>query len=463
MKRTIGIEAIHGLRGPREDRSRLCTMAVGATVIAGRYFACAVACLYLAGAGVGRGEDEWRTWKSAAGTAIEAKLVSSDGKQATLEKRDGKQFKVAVSQLSAADQTYLAGRSQQGGNTAKGETTIKGLPAQPGVISGKIPCEAEPKWSYSLYLPKDFHAGRSWPVCFIMDAGGGSEGTLERYKPAAEHLGMILATSTESRNDFGDSDLAMMAMLKDVYARVPVIEKVAIATGMSGGSRMAYLMAEMDRNVAGVLACGSGSGVYLKEKTFRQAKLRSDTAICSLIGTNDFNRREAVKSHKVFGKGARLIWFAGNHDWAAPDLIEDGLAEVYGRILERSKAKGLDPLRAEFAKKQLEWAKKKAGSVPLIALHWGEFLMKFPGDAAVQKDAAALVASVSNGPELAKAEKELQEFAFKHFADGNTKADEAADPSRVKDAEKLAAQLKGAPQAELIKHMGQPVNSYKPN
>ena len=397
-------------------------------------------------------------WKSTAGTAIEAKLVSSDGKQATLEKRDGKQFSVMLSKLSAADQTYLTEHAPPAENKAKGETTIKGVTAQPGAISGKIPCEADPKWSYFLYLPKDFHAGKSWPVCFVMDAVGAGPGTLKRYLPAAEQLGMILAASCESKNDFADSDLAMMAMLKDVYARVPVLEKVAIASGMSGGSRMAYLMAEMDQNISGVLACGSGGGVYLKEKTFREARLRSDTAICSLMGTNDFNRREAMKSHKGFGKEARLIWFAGNHDWAGPDLIQDGMAEVYGRILERSKDRGLEALRVDFSKKQLAWAKTQAASTPWIAYHWGMFLTKFPGDAAVQRDAAALVASVPDGPELAKAEKTLQDFANKHFGDGDYKVDKTPDPSRVKDAEKAAALVAGLPQAELIKLMGQPAH-----
>ncbi|MEN9974648.1 MAG: hypothetical protein RLZZ282_654 [Verrucomicrobiota bacterium] len=269
---------------------------------------------------------------------------------------------------------------------------------------------------------------------------------------------MILAASCESKNDFADSDLAMMAMLKDVYARVPVLEKVAIASGMSGGSRMAYLMAEMDKNIAGVLACGSGSGGYLKEKTFRQAKLRSDIAICSLIGTNDFNRREAVKSHKEFGKDIRLIWFVGNHDWAEAEFIQDGLAEVYAHILERSKARTLDALRLAFSSKQLDWAKKQASSTPWRAYHWGEVLTKFPGEPAVQRDAAVLMATVPNGLELAKAEKSMRDFTNKHFGDGDTTVDKTPDASRVKDAEKLAAQLAGLPQAELIMRMGQPAN-----
>ena len=59
-------------------------------------------CLFLAGTGIGQAADEWRTWKSTAGTAIEAKLLSSDGKDVTLEKRDGKKLSLPLVKLSEA-------------------------------------------------------------------------------------------------------------------------------------------------------------------------------------------------------------------------------------------------------------------------------------------------------------------------------------------------------------------------
>jgi hypothetical protein len=416
--------------------------------------------IMLSGAGAATAADEWRTWKSSSGTATEAKLVSTDGKEAILEKRDGKRITVPLSRLSAEDQAYLAASAPKGETTAKGETTVKGIAAEPGVVSGKIACEADSKWSYFLYLPKAFHSGRKWPVCFVMDPGGGSPGTLGRYIPAADDLGIILAVSTESKNKFIDSTVAMMAMGKDVYQRLPLIEGAAISSGMSGGSRMAYLMAEKDENVAGVLACGSGSGVYLPEGDFRPAKLGRDTMICSLIGTNDFNRREAAKSHKAFGKSARFIWFPGNHDWADQELIAEGMAEVYGKMLKNSKAKSLDPLRGEFAKSRFALVKGRQERKPLDAWRWAEFLAKFPGDPATQREAAELAAALAKKPEVAKAiaaEKAIGEFTEKYFADGDTKGDVNPDASRLKDAEKTAAEFEGLPQAELLKRMGKEV------
>jgi SLA1 homology domain 1, SHD1 len=422
--------------------------------LGGRFYAWVY--LVLIGANPGWADDEWRTWKSTSGTAIEAKLTSREGEEITLEKRDGKKVILTLTKLSVEDQNYLIKQNPKDpGSPTIGKIAIPGISAQPG-LAQKITCQADPKWSYLLRLPKDFHTGKSWPVCFVMDPGSGTQETINRYAPAAERLGIILAVSSESRNGFADSDLPMKAMLEDVYARIPVLEKVAMASGMSGGSRMAYMMSEINKNVVGVLACASGHGIYLKEKTFRAAKLRSDTVMCSLIGTNDFNRREAVKSHKAIDKNARLIWFPGNHDWAGPELIEDGLAEVYGRILERSKVQNIDALRSDFSRKQLDWAKKQAASAPWLTYYWANFLTKFPGDASVNRDAAVLLASVPKGPELAKAEKAIKDFAYKHFEDGLTQVDKEPVPSRVKDAEKVATTLAGLPQADLIRRMGGP-------
>lgn len=251
-----------------------------------------------------------------------------------------------------------------------------------------------------------------------------------------------------------------MAMVKDVYARVPVLPKVAISSGMSGGSRMAYLMAETDSNVNGILACGSGAGVYVGEDagSFRQAKLRKGTAICSLIGTNDFNRTEAVSSHSGFAKDDPLLWFKGRHDWANEALVREGLALTYGRMLERSKDRSLDALRQKFASDQLAWAKEKKASDPVIAYRWGNFLAKFPGaDATTQREAQTLATSLPQAAQIAKGEKAVDDFAKKYLTgprpDG---ADSEADPSREKDAEKRAGEVEFQVSAELIREMAKP-------
>jgi hypothetical protein len=410
-------------------------------------------------------DSEWRVWKSSSGSKIEAKLLSKTPAEIIVERRDGKQLTVKLSQLSPEDQAFLSSAASPLAATAPapvaaGNGSVRGLSATPGATSSAIPCVADPKWSYLLYLPKAFDRTKLWPVCFIMAPGGGAPRNMTRYILAAEQLGIIMALSNESKNGFEDSDLAMEAMVEDVYSRLPILKNLTMVSGMSGGSRMAYLLAEREKTVAGILACGSGSGVYLKETEFRDARLRHDLVVCSLMGASDFNRREAVESHKGFSKSSRLIWFPGAHAWAEESLIFEGLAHVYGTILGKARDPELQGLRVIFSRTLLAWAKQQSSRSPLITHGWCQFLTDFPGDPSVRSEASTLAGELARAPGLARseeAEKIVTDFAEKYLSDGDTRADKVAVPARQKEAEKKAAEFEDLPQAELLKRLGKEV------
>jgi hypothetical protein len=419
-------------------------------------------CLAVGGMQSPAAEDvEWREWKSAAGSTIEARLISGGPDEVVLEKRDGKRITVKVLQLSSDDRTFLSSGAGPTPKERRGETRIPGLDAEPGKVTEEIACQASPEWTYRLYLPNEFHSGRLWPVCFVMDPVGGSAKTLDRYLPAAEHLGIIMVVSRQSKNEFPESELAVAAMVKDVYARLPVLPNLAIASGMSGGSRMAYLLAESESNIAGVLTCGSGNGVYPKADTnsFRRANLRRGTVVCSLIGTNDYNRREAARTHKEYKKDSRLIWFGGNHDWAPSEVILEGMSHLYGEMLVRSKAPELVPFRADFARRQLMHAKAGEQQTPWMTFRWADYLAKFPGDTRNQSDARSLAGKLGLNPQVTralKAEKEIEEFSDKYLSDGNFSVDKTPDEQRAKVARQRAETYQGLPQADLLKMLGGP-------
>lgn len=408
-------------------------------------------------------EAPWRSWKSSAGTAIEARLISSNATEVVLEKRDGKQITVKLPQLSAEDRAFLSKNAAPAPQAKTGEKTIPGLEAVPGTISGEIACAASPQWTYRVYLPKEFHTGALWPVCFVLDPSGGSTKTLERYLPAAEHLGVILTVSIQARNEFPQGEEAVFAMVKDVTDRIPVLPGMAIASGMSGGTRRAYLLAETDKNIGGILACGAGNGVYPGGviAAFRQAELRRGTVVCGIFGTNDYNRREGVRTHRDYKKDSRLIWFPGNHDWAPSNLITEGMAHVLGEMLIRKKEPALDHLRTDFARRKLALANSARETTPWTSFRWAEYLTKFPGGAKHQSDAKSLAAELGKDPEVIralKAEKEIEEFTAKYFSDGKTDADKTPDEQRAKAAERRAESFSGLPHAELFKRLGGPAN-----
>ena len=406
------------------------------------------------------GEEELRTWTSSAGTRIEASIVSVDDDSVTLKRKDiDDPLTVKLSQLSKDDQDFIREYQELTTEIPRGEPKVDGINAQPGNPSQPISC-GDGAWSYLVYLPKDFHNGKKWPVCFIMSPSGGkSVKSLNNYTEGADRLGCILALSVESKNDFADSDLAMAAMADAVFEKFPVYDDLGIASGMSGGSRMAYLMAERDERIAGVLACGSGSGVYLKEKDFRQAELRKSTYVYSLIGTNCFNRSEATVSHDKMPDDYLLRFFPGGHDWADSPLIAQGMARVLGEALKNSKSDELARERQSYAQTMSTWMDEMVETEPWEAAYWAAFLEDFPGPSRVVNHAKSLSAELKSNPQVlqaADAQKDIDKFVDKHFNKQiDVKDDQIPDPSREDEANKLAEKYPDLPHAEILTLLGE--------
>jgi len=416
-------------------------------------FFCSRLLLFLLAISLATADDEWRTWTSSTGSTLEARVVKLSGSSVTLKRKDsGKSLTLELGQLSKEDQEHLGELLRKADEGEKGETTVSGIEAKPGKISGVIKCADKP-WSYHLYLPKNFHTGRKWPVLFLFAAGGaGKDGfEIKRYIEGAERIGCIVAASVESRNGFDDSEFAMEAMANDVFERLPVSQDLGFSSGMSGGSRMAHLLAERDKRIFGILACASGGGVYQKGQKFRHAKLRKSTYVYSLMGTNCFNRGEAVRSHLNYPKECRLRFFPGDHWWAEPPLIAEGMVRVYGEILSKNKGRDLDPHRRLFAGMMGGYIDGLQKANPSEALYLAEFMTKFPGTPESLAHAKKVVSTLE-GDLGTEAEKDILKFARKHYKEFN--AGQSADASREAEARKLADKYPGLPHAEILTKLG---------
>lgn len=396
---------------------------------------------------------EVRTWTSTAGTKLEAELVGVERGSAVLKKANGSTIKVKLKLLVDEDQKLVREFEKE---QSKGETVIEELGANAGAYSGKIQCKSDDQWHYFLYLPKQFHTGKKWPVCFVMSPqGGGHPNTLNRYRAASDRFGVVMALSVESKNGFNESASAAEAMIDDVYDRVPVLEKMAFSTGFSGGARMAYLMAERDKRIAAVLACGAGGGVYLEDGSFRESRLRSNTYVYSLIGSNCFNRGGSMKSHKSFSKSSRLRYFPGNHNWAGESLIEQGMALAYGESLSRYKGSDKELLKLDYLATLETLVNQLAENEPWEAYWLTSFLKEskwLDGDIEdkhneLEKDERVQLAQ--------EAEKDITVFARKHY-NVFYKQDQKPNAARLKEAEKLAKKYEELPHGSLIQRLGQP-------
>jgi dienelactone hydrolase len=271
-------------------------------------------------------EENVRTWTSASGSTLEARYVGPKGMSVVLQKPDGKKLQIDLSRLSRDDRAYVKSLALK--QYDEPPPPVENYKVPIGRVSPEIKCAKESQWSYRLYLPPGFNLSRKWPVMFVMSPGGGGADVLNRYLPGANKNGWVLALSVQSKNHFDQSDVAVSAMVDDVLAQHPIDMKRLYSSGFSGGARMAFNLAQQyKKKFAGILPCGAGG---------TRADLSKSTEIYGLCGSNCFNRWDMACTKKVLSNEFRLWFFPGNHDWAGPSEIADGMTWLNGRYLKRA-------------------------------------------------------------------------------------------------------------------------------
>ncbi|MFH0953130.1 MAG: SHD1 domain-containing protein [Verrucomicrobiota bacterium] len=417
-----------------------------------RYWVGAALAWSLAVAGAG---SEMRTWTSVSGVKVTAEFVEMQGNFAVLRGENGKDMKVDVGKLSAADRAYVH-------DLVGGAAPAKQVPDRPvGQIIKDVAVDDAPEWSYLLYLPSTFKPDRKWPVLYILGPGGGSEYDVQRYVKGAEFNGWILAMSTQRRNGFDDSGKAVRAMDHHVRRTLPIDEDMVFITGMSGGTRDAFWYASEegrsfagDRKLhfAGVLACGAGTEYPLTRKTVTYG----------LCGSNCFNRWDMACSFKtLLNRDWRLRFFPGNHDWANDDLLMDAMCWLEGYCLKNAKA--TDPQIAErreaYLTRMLGRIKSLAQSDVERAYDAAAFLADFPLPGPALTGVNECLQELLKKPEVqlyVQGLKDMEKFVDKFYGQNpNGLREENGSHGVQGPAEKYATKYAGTSLAEVFRRMGQ--------
>lgn len=114
-----------------------------------------------------------------------------------------------------------------------------------GEIVDDVQCQQDASQRYALYLPSYFSPSRQWPVILAFDGGGRGRQGVERYRAAAEKYGYVVAGSNNSHNGPWNVGLdAAAAMTADIKRRFPIDLKRMYTAGMSGGARVAIMLAQ---------------------------------------------------------------------------------------------------------------------------------------------------------------------------------------------------------------------------
>src|ERR1051326_3271850 len=129
-----------------------------------------------------------------------------------------------------------------------------------GKVIEKVVCQTNANLSYALYLPSNYTPEKRWPILYGFDPGARGSVPVERFKEAAEKYGYIVAGSNNSRNGPGvPLSEIVKALLADTQTRFSIDDRRLYATGLSGGARVACMVAEALKGaITGVIACGAG-------------------------------------------------------------------------------------------------------------------------------------------------------------------------------------------------------------
>jgi len=198
------------------------------------------------------------------------------------------------------------------------------LPA--GKIIERVVCLKDAGQSYALYLPPNYTTDRRWPVIYAFDPAARGMRPVERFKDAAEKYGYIIVGSNNSRN-FPDRPLAEIinAMFDDTQTRFSIDQNRVYTAGMSGGARVAGMVAQSLAQSLAQSTGGGAAGVILCGAGFSEAKPPDKPLpfpVFGVAGVEDFNWIELRQLHKALdsiGSANRFVTFDGDHSWAPSD------------------------------------------------------------------------------------------------------------------------------------------------
>lgn len=255
-----------------------------------------------------------------------------------------------------------------------------------------VTCMHDQSQKYSCYLPAGYAAGRKWPIMYCFDPGGYGDTFVKLYKDVCERRGWIVVGSMNAQNGPGEPILAAIeAVWKDTHARFSISKTQCYSSGFSGGSGMAFWIAEKyPEHFSGVIPMAGASNWGPS----RLPKIPSYVSVYFIVGDKDNAQiiKACAKAMEAKGHKVEVNVFSGGHELPPKDVAEaavDWMCDVAPQRRSPSVAARKPThleLKEDIAKK-LQTAVRKAGRGDLAgALRLADRILEC-GDAAEKADA----------------------------------------------------------------------------
>ncbi len=231
-------------------------------------------------------------------------------------------------------------------------------PFPAGTLLETVTCQADPSESYALYLPSRYSPARRWPIIYAFDPFARGKVPVKLYQEVAEKYGYIVVGSNNSRNfSLEEASKAANAVWRDTHDRLALDDRQIYTTGLSGGARVAGLLALRCApcKIAGVIAQAAGYPATGAPSG------KDDLNYFFSVGDEDFNWPEIMeirRQREAVGSAYRVRVFPGPHGWAPKEVIDEAVAWV--RL--KAQQAGLQPKDSNFIDQLFLTIKAEAAS-----------------------------------------------------------------------------------------------------
>jgi poly(3-hydroxybutyrate) depolymerase len=298
-------------------------------------------------------------------------------------------------------------------------------------VVDSLACLHDPAQHYAFYLPSNYHPGRQWPILYAFHAGARGRVPVELYGEPAERFGYIVVGSNNSRNGPQAPVVeAVEAIWQDTHARFSIDPKRVYATGMSGGTFPAALIATTYG--AGIIACG---GAAKPDPSTRDAP---KFAWLGVAGDADFNyipTRDVVRVFASRGCTARLLTFDGGHVWPPKELATRAI-EWLEVVAMRD---GLRPRDAAFVDGYLANGVARAEAAQAL-VHLGDAATEY----------AALARELQGLTDVSTLERQARRLGATREAEREAKRDAKSTADEVARSQRLFDLLAAIEQPERL-------------
>lgn len=200
-----------------------------------------------------------------------------------------------------------------------------------------ITCKHDSSQRYSCYLPTTYTPTKKHPILYCFSPGADGRSFVRLYKDVCEKYGWIVVGSLNARNGpYGPIEAAIKAMWQDTHARFSISDTRCYSSGFSGGSGMAFRMADMyPEQFAGVIPMAVSTSWAR-----RGVDIAKHIAVYFIIGSQDMV--ETVKTHaetlKQKGHKVYVNVFQGGHT-LPPKEVAEAAVEWMEKEVPKRKSK----------------------------------------------------------------------------------------------------------------------------